>query len=311
MTIKSTYLLISSALLTLSACQTSSVPAKAEIPEMNSSQVLETATADDWRDLKQENLVYMELDNGTVIMELAPEFAPNHVANIKTLVNEQYFDGLWVIRSQDNYVAQWGDPREDNAKSQGTAKAELEPEWEREWPVSLPVTPLLDGDIYQPDAGYAYGLPVAGDKAKGRIGLAHCYGMVGVGRGGEINSGNGSSLYMVTGHAPRHLDRNVTLVGRVYQGAEYLSTLPRGTEALGFYADASEYTNIRSVRLGTDMPAHKQVHLQQLRTDTVVFENYLKARRYRTEDWFIDPAGRLELCNVTVPMQMSPNRPNQ
>ena len=43
------------------------------------------------------------------IIELAPRFAPQHVANIKALVAERYFDGLRGVRVQDNFVAQWGD----------------------------------------------------------------------------------------------------------------------------------------------------------------------------------------------------------
>ena len=67
----------------------------------------------EWRKPDPANLLYMQLESGTVVIELAPAFAPNTVANIKTLVREKYFDGLAVIRSQDNYVAQWGDPAED------------------------------------------------------------------------------------------------------------------------------------------------------------------------------------------------------
>ena len=47
------------------------------------------------------------------MIELAPEFAPNHVKNIKALVAEKYFDGLQILRAQDNYVVQWGDPHAD------------------------------------------------------------------------------------------------------------------------------------------------------------------------------------------------------
>ncbi len=273
---------------------------------LSTSEVMEAATDADWRDLNQDNVVYMELENGLVIIELAPQFAPEHVANIKTLVKEDYFDGLYVIRSHDNYVAQWGEPETETPKSLGTAKPNLAPEWESAWRSDLPVTDMTDGDIYQPDAGYAYGFPVAGDKNAGTIGMAHCYGMVGVGRGGEADSGNGSSLYAVTGHSPRHLDRNVTLVGRVWQGMENLSSLPRGTEALGFYATPEEYTEIYSVYLGSELTEDLQVPLQVLRTDTETFKNYLEARRYRKEEWFLDPAGRLELCNVPMPVR---NRP--
>jgi len=272
----------------------------------STAEVMDMATDADWRDIEQENLLYMHMDSGAVLIELAPQFAPEHVANIKTLVSEKYFDGLWVIRSQDNYVAQWGEQETDAPKSLGTAKAKLSPEWERDWPDDLPFAEIVDGDIYQTHAGYSYGFPAAGNKSKGRIGLAHCYGMVGVSRDNEVDSGNGSGLYAVTGHAPRHLDRNVTLVGRIWRGMEHLSSLPRGTERLGFYKTPEEYADISSIRLGTDLPAGEQINLQVLRTDTAVFENYLKARRYRTEDWFVDPAGRLELCNVPMPIREKP-----
>ncbi len=270
---------------------------------LTTSEAITAATDNDWRDVDPDNTLYMELENRRVIIELAPQFAPNHVANIKTLVREQYFDGLHIIRSHDNYVAQWGDSNEDNPKSQGTAKTKLAQEWERNWPEDMPVTLLKDGDIYQKQAGYAYGFPVAGDKSANKIGMAHCYGMVGVGRGSEIDSGNGSSLYAVTGHSPRHLDRNVTLVGRVLIGMEYLSSLPRGTGPLGFYETPEEYTRIITVSLGSELPETDRIPLQVMRTDTQVFKNYLDARRYRKEDWFVDPAGRLSLCNVPMPVR--------
>ena len=300
-------LLLSIAVL-LSACQQQPKEIGEQSTEtpMSTSEVMEAATDADWRDLDQDNVIYMELESGLVIIELAPQFAPEHVANIKTLVKEDYFDGLWVIRSHDNYVAQWGEAETETPKSLGSAKANLDPEWESDWKADMPFAKIVDGDIYQADAGYAYGFPVAGNKAKGRIGLAHCYGMVGVGRGGEADSGNGSSLYAVTGHSPRHLDRNVTLVGRVWQGIENLSALPRGTEPLGFYASPEEYTEIYSAYLGSELTEDLQVPLQILRTDTDTFENYLKARRHRSEEWFLDPAGRLELCNVPMPVRNQP-----
>jgi len=270
---------------------------------LTTAEALEAADDTDWRAVDPENTLYMELESGMVIIELAPQFAPNHVANIQTLVREDYFDGLWVIRSHDNYVAQWGDADEENPKSLGSATEKLAPEWERNWPDDLPVTLLKDGDVYQEQAGYAYGFPVAGHKSKGKIGMAHCYGMVGVGRGGEIDSGNGSSLYAVTGHSPRHLDRNVTLVGRVLIGIEHLSSLPRGTGPLGFYETAEEYAGIKTVRLGSEMPEAERTNLRVLRTNTKVFEDYLDARRYRKEDWFVDPAGRLSVCNVPMPIR--------
>src|SRR3546814_20892791 len=56
----------------------------------------------------------------------------------------------------------------------------------------------------------------------------HCYGMVGVGRNLSPDTGSGAALYAVLGHAPRHLDRNIALLGRVVRGIEQLSSLPPG-----------------------------------------------------------------------------------
>src|ERR1700684_4580117 len=81
--------------------------------------VLAASSPGDWRALDPENTLYMELAAGRVVIELAPQFAPRHVANIKALVRTHYFDGLNIVRVQDNYVVQWGDP--DGKRDTGTA----------------------------------------------------------------------------------------------------------------------------------------------------------------------------------------------
>ena len=92
--------------------------AAAELPPKPSlADVIKASRPSDWRPLDPANTLYMELPGGRVVIELAPAFAPRHVANIRTLVHEHYFDGLAVIRSQDNWVGQWGDADEKNPKS--------------------------------------------------------------------------------------------------------------------------------------------------------------------------------------------------
>ncbi len=88
------------------------------------------------------------------------------------------------------------------------------------------------------------GWPIAYDPKAGTANLTHCYGYVGVGRGLAPDTGTGGELYAVIGHAPRQLDRNIAVVGRVVEGIEQMSALPRGTEALGFYKEASQYVPI-------------------------------------------------------------------
>src|SRR5690348_4914902 len=74
------------------------------------SELLETSKAADWRTPDQANLLYLELTQGRVVIELSPEYAPRHVARIKSLAGQKYWDGLAVVRVQDGYVAQWADP---------------------------------------------------------------------------------------------------------------------------------------------------------------------------------------------------------
>ena len=129
--------------------------------------------------------------------------------------------------------------------------------------------------------------------------------MVGVGRDNAADSGGGPELYAVIGHAPRHLDRNVTLLGRVVWGIELFSVLPRGTAAMGFFEDGVGNVPIRSVRLAADVPEAKRTHLQLLRTDTPTFERLIEARRNRVEEWFAEPTGHVGLCNVPLPVRLN------
>jgi peptidylprolyl isomerase len=237
-----------------------------------------------------------------VIFELATQFAPKHIANLRKLATQKYFDGLAIIRSQDNYVVQWGDPDagEAGSRSFGAASSSLAPEFFRP-SIGLAFTDLDSRDAYAEEVGFVDGFP-AGRDTRGTW-LAHCYGMLGVGRDNDPDSGSAAELYMVTGHAPRHLDRNVTLIGRAVVGVSLLSSLPRGTGPLGFYETPAERVAIESIRFGSDLDATGQLPLEALRTDTETFEKFVEARRNRLEEWFVDPAGQVGLCNVPLPVR--------
>ena len=265
------------------------------------SEVLKASSASDWRSLNPDNTLYLELAKGRVVIELAPDFAPNHAANIRKLVREGYFDGLAIVRSQDNYVVQWADP--DEKREVKTAQRNLAGEFTVKYPANLPFTRLPDADGYAPQVGFANGFAAGRDPKAGTAWLAHCYGAVGVARGNETNSGDGTSLYVVTGQAPRQLDRNITVVGRVMQGMDLLSTLPRGTAALGFYDKSEKNTPIKTIRLAADIPAAERSNLEILRTDTPTFQKLVAAQRNRGGDWYKVPAGYIDLCNVPLPVR--------
>ena len=268
-------------------------------------QVLDGSKPTDWRSPDPANTLYMQLRGGRVVIELATAFAPLHAANIRTLVRQKYFDGLAILRVQDNFVTQWGDPQagEAKARSMGEAQKTLPAEFTRS-AKELTFTRLPDGDVYAPEVGFSQGFPAARDPKSGEAWLAHCYGMVGAGRGNEAESGSGAELYVVIGHAPRQLDRNIATVGRVIQGMELLAALPRGSGAAGFYEKAEQRLPIQSIRLAADVPASERSHLEVLRTDTATFSALIESRRNRSDDWYLAPAGKIELCNVPLPVRV-------
>jgi peptidylprolyl isomerase len=286
--------------------------AKAPAAKKTAQEILASSPAGDWRAMNPDNTLLMELPTGQVIIELAPRFAPAHVANIRALARGGYWDGLAILRVQDNFVTQWGDPDgEDAAKARalpGGAKAQLPAEF------AVPIdrigkeagfTRLPDLDGWAPRTGFAEGFPVAADPKTGKAWLAHCYGMVGAGRSDAVDSSTGTELYAVIGHAPRGLDLNITLVGRVLKGIELLSALPRGTAAMGFYDKPEQRTGIQRIRLLADVPPAERPALQVLRTDSSTWTQLLDARRYRG-GWFVHSAGRIDLCGASVPTRSAP-----
>jgi len=268
---------------------------------LTTAEVLSSSSAADWRALDPQDTLDMELPAGRVIIELAPVFAPHHVANVIALVRGHYFDGLAIMRAQDNYVVQWGDA--DGKKPIGEAQRTLAAEFER--PLrGLTLTKLPDPDTYAPEVGFVEDFPAAADPATGRAWAVHCYGMLGAGRDNDVDSGGGTELYVVIGQAPRHLDRNVTLLGRVVQGMELLAATPRGSGAMGFYEHPEQRVPIRSLQLGSEVPAAQRTQLEVLRTDTPTFLAYVAARRNRLEEWFKVPAGRIDVCNIPIPARV-------
>jgi peptidylprolyl isomerase len=279
---------------------TDSLPAASEPLKkpLTTAEILAASAPSDWRSLDPQHTFYLELSTGRVVIELTPLFAPRNVANVEALSRGNYYDGLPIFRVQDNYVVEWGGA--ERRKPVGAAQRTVGAEFER--PLrGVSITRLQDADTYAPEVGFADGFPVAADPVLGRAWLVHCYGMVGAGRDNDVDSGGGTELYVVIGQAPRHLDRNVTLLGRVVSGMERLSDLPRGSGPLGRYERPEQRIPIKSMRLEADVPAAQRTELEVLRTDTPTFLAYVEARRSRHEEWFKVPAGHVDVCNVPIP----------
>lgn len=256
--------------------------------------ILAAAPASDWRTIDPENTLYLDLDGGRVIIELNPAFAPRHVEAIRAMVRAGVKDPL-INRVQDNFVVQWN----ITSAPQPTLKGEFT----RPDAPELGFTPHPDGDVYAPEVGFTGGMPAARDRQGGTAWLVHCYGMVGVGRENPADSGTGAELYAVIGHAPRHLDRNVTMIGRIVAGMELLSGLPRGNGAMGFYEPPLQPIRFKAVRLAADVPETEREVIEVLRTESATFAAVVDARRNRQDEFYHVPAGAIDLCSVQVPVR--------
>jgi cyclophilin family peptidyl-prolyl cis-trans isomerase len=310
-------------------------------------EIVAAAPAADWIDISSDDLLVMTLANDAqgkprrVIIQLAPApLAQGWVGNIRTLAKAHWYDGISVVRVQDNYVTQWGDPDGEDAAKAKKLPDGLRTVTEAHYDVELdhkgvaaalaandvdvatksalrvaeasvvgksaPPDRRPRGDNYADRVTFYAGWPIGSDNESHKAWPVHCYGYVGVGRGMSPDTGTGAELYAVIGHAPRHLDRNIAVVGRVVEGIEYLSSLPRGTGPLGFYETAKERTPILSIRLTSSLPASEQPKFQFLATGSKTFAAYADARANRRDPFFIVPAGGADICNVPVPVRRKP-----
>jgi cyclophilin family peptidyl-prolyl cis-trans isomerase len=272
------------------------------------------APQSDWIALSPSDLLVMDLApdaNGVaprvIIQLLPPPFSQGWVGNIRVLAAAKWWDGTSINRVQDNYVVQWGDASEKKPLPPGLSNM---PESDYVHPRGLPRPKALDPIFVPPNdmnrwTSFFGGFPVAGVGTPDmeRNWPVHCYGMVGVGRNMPPDTGTGAELYTVIGHAPRHLDRNIALVGRVIEGIEHLASLPRGTGALGFYEKPSERVGIVSIRIGSDLAAAERPRFEYLSPDSGGFARYAESRANRRDAFFVVPAGGADICNIPVPVR--------
>ncbi len=256
----------------------------------------------EWQAIPAEDLMVIDLRDGRrVVVQLAPLFAPVHAANIRALAKSGYWQGAAIYRVQDNYVAQWGNNDSDRPLPIGVVKKPPS-EYARRL-AGLNIVPLGSPDAYAPKVGYTAGWPVAYDPKAGTANLPHCYASVGVGRDLSPDTGMGGELYAAIGHAPRSLDRVIAVVGRVVSGIDVLASLPRGTEALGFYKERTSDVPIANVMLASQLAEVARPKFEYLKETSASFARWLKVKKNRQDEFYIRPAGGVDLCNAPVPVR--------
>ncbi|QJR79709.1 peptidylprolyl isomerase [Alteromonas pelagimontana] len=210
-----------------------------------------------WYTVPQSDLVYMQTNQGAVVVALTDAIAPHHVSQFKTLIRHRFYDNRYFYRVIEGFVAQAGtngthDPTEyTNRIAAEFSASSVEGFYEVERPAP-----------FAPVSGFINGFPAATTVTRESYWLANCPGALAMARDNKKDSAD-TEFYIVIGQAPRHLDRNMSVFGRVMDGMAALQKLPRGeAENAGVIKDFSEKSEILYVRLGEDLPKSEQRHFR-------------------------------------------------
>ena len=274
----------------------------------------------------------------TIVIQLMPApFSQPWVENIRTLARAHWWDGTSVNRVQDDYVTQWGDVTEEKLLPERVVSPMSDyviAVSELPRTSTLSMSEILENcpgnrdrctgaelpadaqeqlarigrsmprpDLYSEGALFRAGWPVAYTREDATAWPVHCYGYVGVGRGYAPDTGTGADLYTIIGQPQRHMDRNLAVVGRVIDGMQHLSSLPRGSGDLGFYTDEEAHlrTPILSARLASEIVDAPQ--FEYLDTSSESFARYTHVRANRDDAFYMVPAGGVDVCSVRVPIR--------
>ncbi|WP_334018560.1 peptidylprolyl isomerase [Alteromonas sp. S015] len=188
-----------------------------------------------WYQVPQSNTVTFKTAYGDVIIALHPTLAPKHVARFKSLIDAGFYNEQAFYRVVDGFVAQAGS--NDNHDASQFPPALLKPiNAEFTQPLNNNVNVVENKDMFAPSTGFLDGFPVGIDKSRKEMWGLHCSGVVAFARNSEKNTAS-TEFYIVIGQAPRHLDRNMSVVGRVVKGMDILQKLPRGNMDTGGVLD--------------------------------------------------------------------------
>ncbi|MFN7055720.1 peptidylprolyl isomerase [Hyphomonas sp.] len=271
--------------------------------------------ASNWRAVDPENLILIDVPTGTFAIELYPDSAPAHAAQIRAAVRAGFYDGEYFYRVIEGHVAQGGREFDQALEGWPTLPFEAERAVNRDGFVTHG-----NADPFAPEVGHRHGFAV------GREGeqewLLNCPGTLGMARNDP--PGSGSTEIFIPLQPRRYLDRNYTIFGRVIDGLQHVHRLPRvdpsteeETEAL--FGDDPELAHqirqwrrsklaenvILSARIAADLPEEERPAFEVLMVESEEWDSRKAARRdFSAIPAFISPPPQiLEICSLPVPVR--------
>lgn len=260
---------------------------------------------DEWRTVAIENMVLLTLPQGKVVIELAPQFSPNHVEQFIRLTKSAHYDGNKFYRVIDGFVAQAG-PEDGSSSDRSVAELTLEGEWptDANWSFTL----VQKNDLFAEQTGFKDGFALGHNPSEKRAWLTHCPGVIAMARGNDADSAS-SHFYIVNGQAPRYLDRIMSIFGRVIYGMNHVQAITRTSTIEGETAvTSSAHTPIVSMKMMADVPLAEQIQLEVKNTESKLFAKNLTERIERGNAFFFKkPPPVLDVCQTPVLTRMKAN----
>ena len=257
------------------------------------------APVEAWRTVDPENLIIIDTKYGDIGIELFPEIAPKHVAQVKALARSGFYNNVPFHRVIDDFMNQTG----DGANGDGTGDSDL-PDLEAEFTFrrgsDLPFTLVTAQQVGQGEIGVGFykSLPIASqptaqalftkDNKVEAFGL-HCKGVTSMARTSDPNSAN-SQFFLMRGKAD-HLDTQYSIWGTTVMGYDLLEKPLVGT--IGEIPDWMP-DRMNEVEVAADMSEDERPTIQVLKTDSPAFNNWLKTQK--NEDGSFP-----DICEISVP----------
>lgn len=238
-----------------------------------------------WYQVPQSDLVYLQTTQGPVIIALTDSIAPQHAQRFRELVKSGFYNNRYFYRVIEGFVAQAGSNGTHRA---GDSTAPLPAEFtassvEGFYEVERPAP-------FAPVSGFINGFAAATTPDRQRYWLAHCPGTVAMARDNKADTG-ATEFYVVLGQAPRHLDRNMSVFGRVVDGMAALQKLPRGSaDNHGVLKDFSEASELIDARLGTDVPKYRRRQVALQLPGHSDYQKKVAEARAMSNPFFVDDA---------------------
>ncbi|MGB0937524.1 MAG: peptidylprolyl isomerase [Colwellia sp.] len=261
--------------------------------------------ATEWRKLDLDKTVLLTLPHGKVVIELAPQFSPNHVAQFSKLVQQGFYDGEKFYRVIDGFVAQGG-PKDEGKKDKSVPTLAIEESWKT--PKDWNFAKVQHKGLFAYETGFKDGFAIARDKPSENTEtwLTHCPGVLAMGRGNEPDTAT-SHFYFVIGQAPRYLDRIMTVFGRVVYGMNHIQAIQRTSVLEGEKKiNPENFTSMISMKLMRDVPEKERLLIEVEDTNTKDFTEKLHKRLIRENAFFYKkPPQVLDVCQVPVISRMA------